>query len=143
MKLQILGTRGYIEPTAPYHARHSGLLIDDILLFDCGEPEFLAYKPQAVFITHLHPDHAYFVASGQMFPQITVPLYAPEILEATPIKVLSQKISIGNYTIIPVPTEHSIKVKSQAYIIKKGDQKILYTGDMLWIQKKSSLFKRS
>ena len=66
MKITILGTRGEIEPTAPYHARHSGLLVDDTLMFDLGEQEFLAYKPSYIFITHLHPDHAYFVRDSRL-----------------------------------------------------------------------------
>ena len=41
MKIQILGTRGEVEPSAPYHARHSGILIDDRFMFDLGEKEFL------------------------------------------------------------------------------------------------------
>jgi glyoxylase-like metal-dependent hydrolase (beta-lactamase superfamily II) len=61
MNIKILGTRGEIKVSAPYHSRHSGVLIDNTLLLDCGEPEFLDYKPQAILITHLHPDHAFFV----------------------------------------------------------------------------------
>jgi ribonuclease BN (tRNA processing enzyme) len=136
MKIQILGTRGEIEPTAPYHARHSGVLIDDKLMFDLGEQEFLNYKPESVFITHLHPDHAFFVREVQPVFHFQTKIYAPEPYKTVPIHVLNRSIICGSYTVTPIPTEHSIKVKSQAYIIQKGAIKILYTGDLFWIDKK-------
>lgn len=136
MKIQILGTRGEIEPTAPYHAKHSGVLIDDYLMFDLGEKEFLSYKPKAIFITHLHPDHAYFVRDMRESIDSKIKIYAPERFKNIPMQVLTQQWSSGLYMVTPIPTEHSIKVKSQAYLIQKGDKRILYTGDMFWIIKK-------
>jgi len=136
MKIKILGTRGEIEPSAPYHSRKSGILIDNKLLFDFGEQEFIDYHPQCIFITHLHPDHAYFVRSGGCFPATDIPMYAPEKYKKGTIKILTKKITVGPYTIIPIPTDHSLKVKSQAYLIIKGNERILYTGDMFWIKKK-------
>lgn len=37
MNIKVLGTRGEIEESAPYHSHHSGVLIDDAILLDCGE----------------------------------------------------------------------------------------------------------
>jgi ribonuclease BN (tRNA processing enzyme) len=136
MKIQILGTRGEVEPTTPYHARHSGILIDDRLMFDLGEQEFLNYKPECVFITHLHPDHAFFVRDVQPGLDTRAIVYAPEDYSGLQLHVLKHPISCSTYKITPIPTEHSIKVKSQAYIIQKGVIKILYTGDLFWIDKK-------
>lgn len=125
MKIKILGTRGEIEASAPYHSRHSGVLVDKKLMFDVGEKEFLKYKPKHIFITHLHPDHAFFVR------------------EKEKIKYSALKGGrIDSYNIIAIPTVHSKKVKSRAYLIKRGRQKVLYTGDMIWINKKyHNLFK--
>ncbi len=142
--MTILGTRGEIEASAPYHARHSGILIDDTLLFDLGEKEFLDYKPSYIFITHLHPDHAYFIRSGTLPPQTNAIIYAPESYtpnkkrnKASPlVKIFPGKFSWHGYTITAIPTEHSLKVKSQAYLIEKNGKRILYTGDLFWIDKK-------
>lgn len=134
MKIKIFGTRGEIKPSAPYHARHSGVLIDDCLLFDLGQKEFLTYNPSHIFITHLHPDHAFFVRDAQQIPHISIPIFAPE--EFKGVSVLSKEYVVGPYRITPVPTMHSLKVKSQGYIIQKGTQKIFYSGDMFWIEKK-------
>ncbi|MBA3238189.1 MAG: hypothetical protein H0T62_07585 [Parachlamydiaceae bacterium] len=64
MHLKVLGTRGEIEQSAPRHRKHSGLLINDELLLDLGEKSYLKYCPRWILLTHLHPDHAYFVRHG-------------------------------------------------------------------------------
>lgn len=46
MKITILGTRGEIEESAPYHSKKSGVLVNDILLLDIGDKNFLEYKPR-------------------------------------------------------------------------------------------------
>ncbi|KTD15867.1 MBL fold metallo-hydrolase [Legionella israelensis] len=136
MKIKILGTRGEIEPSAPYHSHQSGVLVENKLLFDCGESEFLQYHPDVIFITHLHPDHAYFVREPGKEADIKIPLYAPETFKGkVNVQVLDCKKEIDSFEIIPIPTHHSHKVKSQAYLIKKNKEKILYTGDMIWINR--------
>jgi ribonuclease BN (tRNA processing enzyme) len=137
MKIAILGTRGEIEPTAPYHSRQSGILVDDRILFDLGEKEFLEHKPDYIFFTHLHPDHAFFVRDSDAgkIPGITA--FAPERYPEAPldIKVAPRTKKIGSYTITAVPTHHSKRVKSVAYVIERNKQKLVYTGDMIWINK--------
>lgn len=135
MDIKILGTLGEVDHTAPLHSHHSGILIDQTLLIDIGEPEYLKYKPKAILITHLHPDHAYFVRSHSENFTKAVPVYAPEKSENSKVKVLDSEKTIAGYKIHPIPTHHSLKVKSQAYRIEKNSRKILYTGDMIWINK--------
>jgi glyoxylase-like metal-dependent hydrolase (beta-lactamase superfamily II) len=135
MRITILGTRGEIEQTAPYHSRHSGILIDGALMVDLGEREFLDRAPQAVLITHLHPDHAYFVRAGEERPSAGVPIFAPEGYKDYGVTVLDAPRTVAGYSVQPVPSRHSLKVRSQAYIIANSSTKILYTGDMVWIDK--------
>ena len=136
MRIQILGSRGEIEEKTSRHVKHSGVLVDDAILFDLGEKEYLEEKPRSIFFTHLHPDHAYFVRIPETFTY-DGNLYAPEESDlAEQIKVLHEPVSIGKYTITPVPVIHSLKVKSQGYIIDDGEKKVLYTGDTAWIEKK-------
>jgi ribonuclease BN (tRNA processing enzyme) len=135
MKVKVLGTRGEVEPTAPYHARHSGILVDDALLFDLGEREYLEYKAKAIFITHLHPDHAFFILEKRPI-EIDATVYAPELNEnVSAINVVSGNIDLDPYSITPIPTHHSKLVKSTAYLVARGGQKLLYTGDIIWINK--------
>ncbi len=135
MKITVLGTRGEIEESAPYHSKKSGVLIDDTLLLDCGDERFLAYNPKYILITHLHPDHAYFVRAKEE-PALDIPLYAPEKFLSEPIKVTKKPFSLNGYRITPIPAIHSLKVKSNAYLIEHKGIRILYTGDMIWIEKK-------
>ena len=130
--IRVLGTRGEIEPSLPYHAKHSGVLVDDKILFDLGEKEFLEYLPQYIFITHLHPDHAFFV--DETF-ESDILLYAPEKYENLNVSILEHKIELDDFSITPVPTHHSKLVKSTAYLLEKDGKKILYTGDLIWINK--------
>jgi ribonuclease BN (tRNA processing enzyme) len=142
MKIKVLGTRGEIKASSPYHSKHSGILIDEVLQLDLGEREFLKSHPRWVLITHLHPDHAFFVRD----PLISIPknrtqIYAPEKFSGKlEIKALNKAIHLGDYKITPIPTHHSHRVVSQAYIIEKNKNKILYTGDMIWIDKKYHRF---
>ena len=134
MDIKVLGTRGQIKPSAPYHSRKSGVLIDNKILLDCGEAEFLEHKPSHILITHLHPDHAFFI--NEMPWQTDIPIYAPEKFEDVNITVTNKTFTIDGYRITPIPTIHSIKVQSNAYLIEHDGKKILYTGDMIWIEKK-------
>lgn len=134
MKIKVLGTRGEIKVSAPYHAKKSGVLIDDTLLLDVGEKRFLDYDPRAILITHLHPDHAYFVRKNEL-PETDIPMHAPEQYQRI-MHLTKAKFKVDGCTITPIPTIHSAKVKSNAYLIVSKGVRILYTGDMIWIKKK-------
>jgi ribonuclease BN (tRNA processing enzyme) len=135
MRIKILGTRGEIDESSPYHARHSGLLIDGTLMLDLGEREFLSYAPQAVVLTHLHADHAYFVRPGADRPTAGIPIYGPEPCRGSAIRPLKRATTIAGHRVRPVPVNHSLRVRSQAYLISRAGRTVLYTGDMLWIDK--------
>jgi len=130
MRLKILGTRGEVKASSPYHSKHSGILLDKEILFDIGEEGFLDYKPKCIFITHLHPDHAFFLRKPEKRDKIKIPIYTPENLKGKKL------LNLAPYKIVSIPTIHSKKVKSVAYLIEKNNKKILYTGDMVWIRKK-------
>lgn len=136
MQLQILGTRGEIDESLPRHRKHSGVLIDETLLLDLGERQYVNLHPKWILITHLHPDHAYFVRKGSEEKLVTnAVVFAPEkTTEET--RVLSRKIRLGPYQITPIPTHHSKYVRSQAYLIEKNGRSILYTGDLISIDQK-------
>jgi glyoxylase-like metal-dependent hydrolase (beta-lactamase superfamily II) len=138
LKITILGTRGEIPNSLPYHSKHTGILVDDELLIDVGEKEFLKWNPQWILISHFHPDHAYFIRRGkQEAPPANIPIYAPEKPSSfqSSIQVIDGEIQIGPYVITPIPTHHSKHVKSYAYVIRKQNHSFLYTGDLVWINK--------
>ena len=134
MKIEILGTRGEVRPKSPYHSKHSGILVDRLFLFDLGEKEFLQFAPRYIFVTHLHPDHAVFINNPI---KIEAALFGPELSSRAPsLSVPSSPIDIEGYRITSVPVHHSKLVKSTAYLIEHLGTRVLYTGDMIWIDKK-------
>lgn len=133
MRCVTLGTRGEVPMDVARHRNHSGVLVGGKLLFDCGEEKYLTQKLKAIFITHLHPDHATFVRKSSLIPK--VPTYAPE-KGGFPFITVSKSVEIDHYLVRPIPTRHSSKVKSCAYLIEHGSKRILYTGDLVWIDKK-------
>lgn len=138
MKISILGTRGEIPVSVPYHSKHSGILVDDELLIDLGEKSFLSKHLKWILITHFHPDHAYFVhRQREETLSLSIPIYAPESHRLLPEGiVLEEEVTLGPYTIIPIPTHHSKNVKSQGYVVRRDNYAFLYTGDLVWIDKK-------
>lgn len=136
MHLNILGTRGEVDNSAPWHSHQSGVLVDGSILLDVGELEYLDLSPRAVVITHLHPDHAFFVRKDREV-QTDIPFYAPEKYHGRQkIRYLPRRLDLGSHAIRTIPTHHSLKVQSTALVVDDGSHRICYTGDMIWINKK-------
>lgn len=134
MDIKILGSRGEIPRSAPYHSKHSGVLIDGKLLLDLGEEEYLELNPKYILITHLHPDHAFFIKGNIPDKISNMEVYAPETF-LNCCKIAERSFKLGPYQITSIPILHSIKTKSFAYLVEKGKKRILYTGDVAWIRK--------
>ncbi|MGC9435243.1 MAG: MBL fold metallo-hydrolase [Methanomicrobiales archaeon] len=133
MDLQILGTRGEIEESGPWHSRHSGVLVDGCLLLDLGEREYLDLNPGAVVITHLHPDHAFFVREAA---SIDLSMYAPEEHhDGVDVDLLPGKLALFHHTIRSFPTHHSKRVRSVALVVEDESTRFCYTGDLIWINR--------
>jgi glyoxylase-like metal-dependent hydrolase (beta-lactamase superfamily II) len=134
VRLKILGTRGNILPWAPNYTRHSGILVDGRILLDLGEATYLRYRPQQIFITHLHPDHAAFLRTEVVTDaEIYLPEPAPKVPAA---RVMSRPVQSGSYRIVPVPTVHSLKVRSLGYLVQKGRRRIFFSSDLVSIQRR-------
>jgi len=141
MKIKFLGTKGEDIKSSKSHKKESGVLIGHYL-FDLGRKEYLKYKPSMVFITHLHPDHAYFIKDKIKLDILIVAPEEPDFVNKKKwLKVKGGDVfKDGPYTITVIPTIHSKKVKSVAYLIEFTEgfvkQRVLYTGDLIWIKKR-------
>lgn len=134
MRVEILGTRGNIPLSAPGYVRHAGVLVDRSILLDLGELSYLRRRPRHIFITHLHPDHAAFLATRE---PPSGPLYLPERLPIAPHAVVVRRaVQLGEYRVIPVPTEHAVNRRSLGYIVERGRRRILYTSDLISIHRR-------
>ena len=134
MKVTVLGTRANVDKTAPWHSKHAGVLVDDSILLDLGEEEYLKYNPEVVFITHLHPDHAFFMLKDE---EISLEIYAPEKNSGkTMTRIIEGRVNHGPYEVTALPTHHSKTAKSVAYLICESSSSLMYTGDIIWLDKK-------
>jgi glyoxylase-like metal-dependent hydrolase (beta-lactamase superfamily II) len=92
-----------------------------------------------LLLTHLHPDHAWFARKpGKTSVDRPLTVHAPEKgppVEGVAYRVVDAPIGLGPYAVTPIPTHHSLKVESQAYLIERGGRKLLVTGDLIWINK--------
>jgi ribonuclease BN (tRNA processing enzyme) len=137
MKIRVLGTRGEIPQSAPYHSRRSGILVDGRLMLDIGDRRFLTYNPRSIILTHLHVDHAFFLRTPERSPAIDIPIYGPEAYHRGKIRVekIGTTARIAGYHIRTIPTIHSYRVASQAIMVSARKRTFLYTGDLLWMKK--------
>jgi ribonuclease BN (tRNA processing enzyme) len=133
MNLRILGTRGEIAESAPWHRHHSGVMVNGKLLLDLGEKEYLDRDPELVAVTHLHPDHAFFITQEA---RVNVPIFAPEAYyDRVKVQPFPAILNAGSLTIRPLPTHHSKLVRSAALLVEDGTHRICYTGDIIWLNK--------
>src|SRR5882724_7632161 len=74
MKITFLGTRGYIDARTRRHYRHTSTMIaykGKRVMIDCGldwAKKVFMVKPDAIVITHAHPDHAWGLKNGSPCP---------------------------------------------------------------------------
>lgn len=74
MQLVFVGTRGGIGKRSRRHRRHAALIVGEKggrVLIDCGADwlgRFEALRPDAIMLTHAHPDHASGLSAGASCP---------------------------------------------------------------------------
>jgi ribonuclease BN (tRNA processing enzyme) len=141
VRLHFYGTKGYVEEESPTHAGHSAFTIEHggyRLLCDFGLnrrdllPEI---APDAVYISHAHPDHAWGLSLGT-----DAPVYASaithEILKEFPLSrrvtlTPEAEVKVGPFRLAIFPVVHSVRCPGVAARISAGKRTILYSGDII------------
>jgi phosphoribosyl 1,2-cyclic phosphodiesterase len=151
MKLTFLGTRGEIEARTRRHRMHTSLLVSyrsANVMIDCGLDWLGKLKrvdPNAIVLTHAHPDHAWGLKRGA-----PCPVYATEntwqelwhypiedrqvIKERTPTKICA-------ITFEAFPVEHSILSPAVGYRVSGGRACIFCAPDLIFIRERSAALK--
>lgn len=143
MKITFLGTRGQIEASNRRHRRHSSLLVsyyDTRVMIDAGE-DWLGrlddIAPDAIVLTHAHPDHAFGLKSGA-----PCPVHATEVtwrdIAAYPVherRTVESRtpFSIGDIEFEAFPVAHSTNAPAVAYRITAGNAVMVYAPDVVYI----------
>lgn len=141
MKLRFLGTRGYIEARTRRHRRHSSLMAafgGRKVMIDCGEDwlgRMGGLDPDAIVVTHGHPDHAWGLKKGA-----SCPVYATgetwKILQDFDIdnrRVLDLRAptDIGGILFEAFAVSHSTRAPAVGYRVTAGGACIFYVPDVV------------
>jgi ribonuclease BN (tRNA processing enzyme) len=152
MKLIFLGTKGEIEEQNRRHRYNSSFLLESRefrLLFEHGylhKKTISQIKPNAVLITHAHPDHYIWTVKDE---KTKVPIYVTkETIDYGKFKPQNYKIikpekrfNLGPFTILPFKVSHSIKCPAICFRISENKKTIFYSGDLIDIIHKNKALK--
>jgi len=153
MKITFLGTRGFIDAKSRRHKRHTSTLITynkKRVMIDCGldwRYKVWDVNPDAIVITHAHPDHAFGLDNGS-----PCPVYATEdswdTMEDYPLPIRFHKIIerrkkqvICGITFEAFDVEHSLIAPAVGYRITAGKARIFYVPDLVWINDRKAALK--
>lgn len=145
MKITFLGTRGYIDPKSRRHRMHTCALLTHRhkkVLIDCGETwlsKIRTLHPDAIVITHAHPDHAFGLKNGSPCP-VWATKESWEYLDSFPIPprqrhlIHPRKIHrIGGISFEAFPVWHSVRCPAVGYRITCGKIAFFYVPDVVYI----------
>jgi len=86
-----------------------------------------------VVITHLHPDHAFFVREEV---SIDLPVYAPRgYQDGVDVHLLPEELTVSHHTVRSFSNHHSKRVRSVALVVEDALTRFCYTGDLIWINR--------
>ncbi|MFO7764120.1 MAG: MBL fold metallo-hydrolase [Wenzhouxiangellaceae bacterium] len=153
MKITFLGTRGYIEPSTPRHRFYTAALVEyrgRRVMIDAGkgwEDRWEEVDPEAIVITHAHPDHAFALreaappcpvfaseASWQAMQDFAVPEDRRHVLEPRKVR------EIAGIGFEPFPVLHSTRAPAVGYRIHAGRVAVFYVPDVVWIHDRGEAF---
>lgn len=146
-RLVFIGTRGEIEARTKLHNMHSSLLLvadAKKVMLDCGLDwlgKFQRLKPNAIVLTHAHPDHAWGLKNGA-----PCPVYAPERTwnslkncESIERRIIDLRspTEIFGITFEAFPVEHSLRCPAVGYRISRGGNSVFYSPDVVYIPERA------
>jgi phosphoribosyl 1,2-cyclic phosphodiesterase len=150
-RIRFPGTRAYVDAASDQHRRHSALAIDGPagrLLIDCGQDwlgRLAELRPDAILLTHAHPDHAFGLQNGAPCPVWATadtwadlkryPVAAGGTIQArTPVTLMGVRVEA-------FPVAHSTRCPTVAYRIQApGGGAVLYASDVVHIPDRQEAF---
>jgi phosphoribosyl 1,2-cyclic phosphodiesterase len=144
MKLRFPGTRGEIDIKNRCHRRHSCLLVEERVLVDCGADWLGRFgSPNAIVLTHAHPDHI-----GGLKRGAHCPVYATQEtwarMKRYPIhdrQVVApfQLFSLCGIRFEAFPVVHSLVAPAVGYRITTGAVSVFYAPDVAEIRERQKV----
>ena len=153
IELKFLGTKGEIEESSKIHQYHSSMLIiqDNFrLLIDYGELhkyELSKIKPDAILITHAHPDHYIWTKKDYI---TNIPIYMTKktfdygkFKPNNPKIIKEEKLfHIGPFKILGYNVIHSIRCPAVGFKIFVDKKKLVYNPDLIDIINKERILNK-
>lgn len=154
MKLTFFGTRGYIDPSSRRHRMHSSMLVSYLgrrVMVDCGSTwrgKIDTVNPDAIVLTHFHPDHA-----GGLIDGVPCRVYAvletwDRVKDQEGIIHIDKRIlkpdrveTIRGIGFAAFPVRHSIRAPAVGYRITAGRVTVFYVPDVVYIQDREKALK--
>jgi ribonuclease BN (tRNA processing enzyme) len=141
MLLRFYGTKGYVEESSKSHAGHSAFVIEEQgfrLLCDFGQNRkgmLRRIRPDAVFVSHAHPDHGWGLEEGTSVPvyasAVTHELLAKQPLSERVILEPERAVEIGPFRLTVFPVIHSVRCPCVGARIQRPDFSMVYSGDIV------------
>ncbi len=149
MRLSFLGTRGYIEARSRRHRRHSAALLEHAgrrVMLDCGADwhgRLARLSPDAIVLTHAHPDHAFGLRDGAPCP-VHASSATRAALDDYPVDWGAgledrQVREIEGIVFEAFAVEHSTRCPAVGYRIRAGGgDPVFYVPDVAWIPERGA-----
>ncbi len=141
MKLHFYGTKGYVEESSAEHAGHSAFTVEAEgfrLLCDFGENRrglLAEIRPDAIFISHAHPDHAGGLEEGTSVPvhasAVTHELTAKMPVETRIVLEPGRAVRAGPFRLTAMPVVHSVRCPGTGVRLEVGGRLLVYSGDLV------------
>ena len=139
-----------VEEAETLHERNASLLVEYKgfrLMIDAGRSwtgNIKDIEPDAIFLTHAHPDHC-----EGLVVATEIPVYATKDvlghIKHYPIK--NKKVlkkdwqKIGPFNVLPFKVTHSLKTETVGFKIKAGKNTFVYTTDLLHIPNRENILE--
>lgn len=150
MRLTFLGTKGEIDEETALHRFHSSLLLEYggvKLLIDYGllrRYSLQELAPQAILITHAHPDHYAWLKEDV---PCDIPLYLTQAtldygrFKPHNARVVAplQAFKVGEIECLAYSVMHSIRCPAVGWKISAGGKTLVYNSDLVDIIEKDTL----